>query len=159
MYYHVSIGGNIQPDKYIGCAVVKLTQLFGELTLFPRVITDAVEMIEVNEFINTAAIFESSMSPTAVKAILNDIEVELGRDRDDPLCSVKNRCCDIDIFQVLDSSQPDSFLSSDESYVKAVFTSNRYAAIQCEQFHLGDGSTTVNLQAGPSNELVINQIF
>ncbi|MEQ3696633.1 MAG: 2-amino-4-hydroxy-6-hydroxymethyldihydropteridine diphosphokinase [Pseudomonadales bacterium] len=156
MYYHVSIGSNIRPSNNIGCAVAKLSQCFGELTLFPRVITDAVDMIEGNEFINTAAIFESLMIPSEVKAILNDIERDLGRDRDDPLCSVKNRCCDIDIFQVLETPQPKSFLASEESYVKAVFTSDRYAAIHCEHFDLSDGSATVNLQARSGNELVIN---
>ncbi len=156
MYYHVSIGSNIHPSKNIGCAVAKLTECFGELTLFPRVVTDAVDMIEVNEFINTAAIFQSSMIPSEVKAILNDIERDLGRDRDDPLCSVKNRCCDIDICQVLNDPQPESFLASDESYVKAVFTSARHAPIHCEHFELGDGSTTVNLQARSRNKLVIN---
>ncbi|WP_298632869.1 2-amino-4-hydroxy-6-hydroxymethyldihydropteridine diphosphokinase [uncultured Umboniibacter sp.] len=156
MYYHVSIGSNIRPEKNIGSAVAELTLRMGSITLFPRVVTAAVDMIEVNDFINTAAIFESSLSPSQVKAILNEIERDLGRDRDDPLCSVKNRCCDIDIFQVLDTPQPKSFLASDESYVKAVFTSNRYAAIHCDHFDLSDGSSTVNLQTTTGNKLVIN---
>ena len=158
MYYHVSIGANIKPSRNIGLAVDQLLAHFGSLTLLPRVYTTSVGMLSESSFINTAAIFESSMAPDAVKHILNDIERSLGRDRGDPLCSVKDRSCDIDICAHQGHADHRIFSNSNEPYVAAVLRSTDYAPIKGDTVELKDGSTAVNLHRRPSDKLVIHQI-
>ncbi|HCC82569.1 MAG TPA: 7,8-dihydro-6-hydroxymethylpterin-pyrophosphokinase, partial [Methylophaga sp.] len=48
------------------------------------------------DFLNTIVFVETDLSQRELKSFCNQIEINLGRDRDDPLSKTKDRPADID---------------------------------------------------------------
>lgn len=158
MYYVISIGSNIQPEHHVAAAVSTLAKSFGSLYLYRRVYTQA-ELVESNHvFINSVLVLSSDLSATQLKTELCRIEELLGRDRSDPLRSVKDRSCDLDMiwFQPMWSEIWQAELT--ESYLQQVFDpASKQAPIQlgCQLF--SERPAAIYLQAEASDKFIIDQ--
>ena len=98
MKYLCSLGSNIEPELHFSRAKHYLAKLADELEFSRDIATQPVGMKTNHPFLNALFILETALTPSALKAEFNQIEVLLGRDRSDPLCSVKDRPIDIDIL-------------------------------------------------------------
>lgn len=119
MYFYLSIGTNIHPEASAVAIVRLLCQAFSSVGVFPFRYTEPEEVALEDTFLNALAVIYSRDDTSAVKAVLNEIEAEMGRDRSDPQRSVKNRTADLDILAcspVLDFS---AFAAARESYIQA----------------------------------------
>ena len=118
MFYHLSLGTNINPEQNAVNMVVALTGQFGHMTLFPFVYTPPQDIYSNAHFLNSVAIIHCHFSPEQVKQHLNQIETRLGRDRTDPHKSKKDRTADIDILDCQQKVQLDVFYGCESDYVR-----------------------------------------
>lgn len=98
MKYLCSLGSNIDPELHFSRAKYYLAQLSDELEFSRDILTQPVGMATNHPFLNALFILDTTLSSEQLKARFNQIEETLGRDRSDPLCSVKDRPIDIDIL-------------------------------------------------------------
>ena len=102
----VGIGSNLQPQDNIPFALRTLLTQFSPLHVSTIIETTPVGMIETdNQFLNLCICFESDWEPESIKLFFNQIEVRLGRNRDDLDRKVKDRPIDLDILFHLSHSQ------------------------------------------------------
>jgi 2-amino-4-hydroxy-6-hydroxymethyldihydropteridine diphosphokinase len=158
MFYVISIGSNIQPEQHVAEAISILAKTFGSLYLYPRVYTQAELIESSNVFINSVLVVKTQLSASALKAELCRIEELLGRDRNDPKRSIKDRSCDLDIIcsQPLWSEAWKTELT--ESYIQQVFDSaSKQAPIQlgCQLF--SERPAAVYFQAQTSDKFIVDQ--
>lgn len=158
MYYVISIGSNIQPEHHVAAAVSTLAKSFGSLYLYRRVYTQA-ELVESNHvFINSVLVLSSDLSATQLKTELCRIEELLGRDRSDPLRSVKDRSCDLDIIWYQQAWSEVWQTALTESYIQQVFDpASKQAPIQlgCQLF--SERPAAIYFQAEASDKFIIDQ--
>ncbi|WP_233081415.1 2-amino-4-hydroxy-6-hydroxymethyldihydropteridine diphosphokinase [Rheinheimera soli] len=158
MYYVISIGSNIQPEHHVAAAVSTLAKRFGSLYLYRRVYTQA-ELVESNHvFINSVLLLSSDLSATQLKTELCRIEELLGRDRSDPLRSVKDRSCDLDIIWYQQAWSEVWQAELTESYIQQVFDpASKQAPIQlgCQLF--SERPAAIYFQAEASDKFIIDQ--
>lgn len=158
MFYVISIGSNIQPEQHVAEAISILAKTFGSLYLYPRVYTQAELIESSNVFINSVLVVKTQLSASALKAELCRIEELLGRDRNDPKRSIKDRSCDLDIIcsQPLWSEAWKTELT--ESYIQQVFDpASKQAPIQlgCQLF--SERPAAVYFQAQTSDKFIVDQ--
>jgi len=120
MYYYLSIGTNIDPEINAVNIVKMLLQRFGPMVAYPYLRTAPVNMESACEFFNSLAIIYSHLKPEELKKALNEIESKLGRDREDPLRSIKDRPADIDILGSTHTLNNAFFHQQEEPYVVEV---------------------------------------
>jgi len=121
MYYYLSIGTNIDPEKSSVRILEMLCEAFTTLALFPFRYTEP-EGVELSDtFLNALVVVYSPEDWVRVKAILNEIEAKMGRDRSDPLRSIKNRAADLDILEASSKLDFEPYSSAKEAYIKACF--------------------------------------
>lgn len=100
MRYLCSLGGNIDPQRHLALAVQALLELSPSLQL-SRVIRTRPEGIDSSRyFLNALVALESSLDQVTLKQRFNAIEQALGRDRNHPMSSQRDRPIDIDILAV-----------------------------------------------------------
>ncbi|WP_432742438.1 2-amino-4-hydroxy-6-hydroxymethyldihydropteridine diphosphokinase [Methylobacter sp. G7] len=78
---YISIGSNIDKDKYIPASLRALEQVFGELTISSIYETEAVGFTG-DAFYNLVVGFDSDLEVKAVTKLLRQIELDNGRTRD-----------------------------------------------------------------------------
>lgn len=120
MYYYLSIGTNINPEFNAAQIIHCLAREFSAIRYFPFVYTEPQGMQTELTFLNSAAIIESNLPPSEFKSRLNAIETELGRDRNDPLRSKKDRTADIDILGTEEDLDLLFFNQFKETYIRGV---------------------------------------
>lgn len=98
MIYYLSLGSNLAPSEHIARALRELSERYGSVLVLPIVHTEPCAINSDNGFLNTIAVVSSNESSEALKAWLNRLEAEHGRDRNDPERSHKDRTLDIDIL-------------------------------------------------------------
>ncbi len=156
MYYYLSIGTNVQPEKNAVKIVELLTQNFGPIVMYPFVYTKPDNMPSGNMFLNSAAVVFSLLTITILKNQLNTIETRLGRDRNDPHRSTKDRTADIDILGHSERFCGDFFCAFDEPYIKA-FSHTTICGADLQ--HLGlpptQGATTVDFDTGAGHVRIL----
>jgi len=135
MYYYLSIGTNISPEKNAASIVSMLAEEFGDITTFPFAYTRPQNMATHNVFLNSAAIIQSHLPHKEVKNILNAIEISLGRDRSDPEKSIKDRTADIDILFCTHDYNVKHFAKAQENYVRDV-VNQTIAGVDLSKFGL-----------------------
>lgn len=97
----LGIGSNIDPFSNFSKIFDALLNEFDCLEVSRVLHIPPVGMNSQHYFLNATAFIETNMSQSALKSICNRIEIELGRDRDDPNSKHKDRPADIDILQHL----------------------------------------------------------
>lgn len=78
---YISIGSNIDKEKYIPASIKALTEHFGTLTLSSIYESEPVGFTG-DPFYNFVAGFESNLDVSEIMAQLRDIELQNGRNRD-----------------------------------------------------------------------------
>ncbi len=157
MYYYLSIGSNINPKENSVRIITSMLKHFGPLVAYPFVRTIPDKIITKNSFLNSVAIVRSSLEPDEFKRILNSIETSLGRDRNDPEKSIKDRTADIDILGYgadIDTKYFDNFK---EPYINF----NPYTTLDFENMEpLGlpstKGATTIYFDSGSGHIRVLD---
>ncbi|HEX7047888.1 MAG TPA: 2-amino-4-hydroxy-6-hydroxymethyldihydropteridine diphosphokinase [Gammaproteobacteria bacterium] len=79
----ISIGSNVEPERYVRYAVNALRERFGSLAVSPVYRTAAVGF-DGDDFLNLAVGFRTDESIERVDAALDVIESAAGRDRNSP---------------------------------------------------------------------------
>ncbi|GAB3099918.1 2-amino-4-hydroxy-6-hydroxymethyldihydropteridine diphosphokinase [Lysobacter terrae] len=91
---YLSLGSNREPERHLREAIAALRKHFGEIVLSKVYRTRAVGF-DGGDFLNAAAIVETSLDPFALNAWLHALEDAHGRDRSGPRFG--DRTLDIDI--------------------------------------------------------------
>lgn len=161
--YLLGIGSNLSPHQNIARIVKKLSHHFSNVSLSRVLHIPPVGMNSQHDFLNMAAFVETDLDQASLKALCNELETQLGRDRSDPASKIKDRPADLDIlFHIThpdDFHQPASNIT-DEYFLYPVidellsYLSNRQypslqagVAIQLENLTFGKTATTINRNA------------
>ena len=91
---YLSLGSNIEPEKYLRAAIAELRARFGELIVSP-VYRSAAVGFEGPEFLNLAVGLDTDLDAPALDAWLHALEDRHGRRRDQPRYA--SRTLDVDI--------------------------------------------------------------
>ncbi len=155
MYYYLSIGTNLSPETNAVKIVQHLCLGYGRLLLYPFVRTPPIEIDSNNLFLNSVAVVKTESDHKALKKNLDKIETSLGRDKDDPLSSTKDRVADIDIIHASQQFDPASKLKNKTDYLQQVL--NLKAAVDLKAYGLPtiDRPTTVNIDSR-SGQIIIS---
>jgi 2-amino-4-hydroxy-6-hydroxymethyldihydropteridine diphosphokinase len=97
----LGIGTNVDPERNARYIVERLVDRFGRTLVSRFHDTEPVGMDSDRRFINYGAFIETRLDPVACKSACVAIEVELGRDRTDPLRKTRDRTADIDLLAQL----------------------------------------------------------
>ena len=91
---YLSLGSNVEPQRYLRAAVDELRQRFGALAVSPAYRSKAVGF-EGAEFVNLTVGLDTDLSPRALNDWLHALEDRHGRRRDVPRYA--DRTLDLDI--------------------------------------------------------------
>ena len=157
MYYYLSIGSNVHPQKNSVAMIKLLLQAFDCGFLFPFIKTTPVGMVSDNSFLNSILVVDTDKDREQVKSITNEIEVKLGRDKSDAMSSVKDRCADIDILQISQHFNIDVLKMFRETYVVNVLSPSKEDIIDLSAYGLPviDRPASVNLDRRTGNISII----
>lgn len=157
MFYLLSIGSNIEPEKNMGLCFERLLGLFGGLYSFPIVYTSPVCVESDNPFLNTMVIIWSQLEKAALKERLNAVETGLGRDRFHPRSSVMDRVCDIDIQAAADQLASLTIDAGDATYLRRVLAASvSEVRLFVSGVPLPEGATAVYLEGGAGDKVVVD---
>jgi 2-amino-4-hydroxy-6-hydroxymethyldihydropteridine diphosphokinase len=99
--YLLGLGSNIDPFDNFGQIINLLLNHFEKISLSRVLHIPPVGMNSQHHFLNAVAFIETAMPQGELKNICNQIEITLGRDRDDPDSKHKDRPADLDILACL----------------------------------------------------------
>jgi 2-amino-4-hydroxy-6-hydroxymethyldihydropteridine diphosphokinase len=91
---YLSLGSNVEPERYLRAAVDALRERFGQISVSPAYRSGAVGFDGV-DFVNLAVGLDTDLSPQALNDWLHALEDSNGRRRDVPRYS--DRTLDVDI--------------------------------------------------------------
>ncbi len=97
MWTLCSLGSNVDPETNVPKALERLARWFGVVHVSPMIRTAPVGVIGRGDFLNGLIRFETILSDADLKARLNALEVDLGRDRGHPDSKRLPRPLDVDI--------------------------------------------------------------
>lgn len=169
--YLLGIGSNIEPELNIAQIIRLLFSRLPKLSLSRVLKIPPIGMNSHRDFYNVVVFIETAMTELELKAICNDIEISLGRDRSDPARKIKDRTADLDILtQAIFPDDGDRLANSitDEYFLYPLidemnaYLSNRDylpqqsgVAITVDDLTFGQAPTTINRDASTSNERVV----
>jgi 2-amino-4-hydroxy-6-hydroxymethyldihydropteridine diphosphokinase len=91
---YLSLGSNLEPQRYLAAAMAALRERFGEIAVSPAYRSKSVGF-DGSDFVNLAVGLDTELSPEALNDWLHALEDRHGRRRDVPRYS--DRTLDIDI--------------------------------------------------------------
>ena len=150
MFYLCSLGSNIQPQKNITKALSALLRHFQIITLSPLVKTQPYQMQTNHIFINALLSFQSNENPQTVKSHFNQIETQLGRDRNDCHRKEKDRAIDLDIhytgntINMYDYLFEEPFLQQVADTVNKKNNKDKLLIFQFKNQHIGEKTVQVS---------------
>lgn len=121
--YILGLGSNISPQENMAAMILALIDRFNQITLSRVLEIPPVNMDSQRDFLNAVAFIETGATEAALKNQTNQIEIALGRDRDDPQSKTKDRPADIDILYPLklpDGAQLSAATITDEYFLYPV---------------------------------------
>ena len=169
--YLLGIGSNINPFKNIGHIISLLLDHYPQLTLSRVLKIPPIAMNSHHDFLNVVVFIETDSNESDLKTICNSIEVQLGRDRNDPDRKYKDRPADLDILT--ESQFPDDFDRpvsniTDEYFLYPLLEeitkflsgtscslSQTGVAIAVDNLSFGQTATTINRNTDSSNKRII----
>ena len=167
----LGIGSNIQPHDNVARIVSKLLDHFPQLTLSRVLKIPPIGMNSHQDFLNMVAFVETDLSEAELKTICNNIEIQLGRNRNDPARKTKDRPADLDILtkaQFPDDGQRPANSITDEYFlyplldeISAFLSGNSHPILQAGveitvgNLTFGQTATTIYRNTGTSNKRVI----
>lgn len=99
--YLLGLGSNIEPFDNLARITTLLLENFDSISMSRVLHIPPVGMNSQHYFLNAVAFIETDLDHDDLKYICNQIEVALGRDRDDPDSKHKDRPADLDILAYL----------------------------------------------------------
>ncbi|RKZ89247.1 MAG: 2-amino-4-hydroxy-6-hydroxymethyldihydropteridine diphosphokinase [Gammaproteobacteria bacterium] len=169
--YLLGIGSNINPVKNIGSIISLLLDHYPQLTLSRVLKIPPIGMNSQHDFLNVVVFIETNSSEADLKMICNAIEVQLGRDRNDPDRKHKDRPADLDILtkaQFPDDLDRPTNSITDEYFlyplleeIAAFLSGNSFSLTQTgveitsDSLTFGQTATTINRDTGSSNKRII----
>jgi 2-amino-4-hydroxy-6-hydroxymethyldihydropteridine diphosphokinase len=96
--FFLGLGSNIDPDHNMLAMVESLSTHFDSLWISRVIHIPPVGMPSKHDFLNAVLYLPTALEADQLKALCNQIEMDLGRDRDDPDSKHKDRPADIDIL-------------------------------------------------------------
>ena len=142
---YLSLGSNVQPERYLHAAIDALRERFGHVAVSPVYRTAAVGF-DGPPFLNAAAIIDSDLEPPALNDWLHALEDRHGRDRSGPRYS--DRTLDIDIVLFDDRVlEGDGHLRLPRPELKHAFVLRPLADIAPDVVVPGSGRTLAQLWA------------
>lgn len=158
MFYYLSIGSNIEPQKNIGKCIEILLENFGSLYLYSPVYTKPEGLNTDSIFINTLVVLESDANAVFFKDILNGIERKLGRVKKNK--NLMGHTCDIDIISNRDDFNLSIFSNLREGYLQSVIRSENLAKnVRIYNLECIDRPSTVYLDGSSSNKAIFGNKF
>lgn len=103
--YLLGLGSNINPQQNFAAIIRSLLAEFDHLHLSRVLTIPPVGMNSHRPFLNAVTFIETDMPEPQLKTICNQIEIALGRDRDDPDSKIKDRPADLDILARFSESE------------------------------------------------------
>ena len=91
---YLSLGSNVEPQRYLRAAITELRQRFGDITVSPAYRSQAVGF-DGADFVNLAVGLDADLTPTELNDWLHALEDRHGRLRDVPRFA--DRTLDLDI--------------------------------------------------------------
>jgi 2-amino-4-hydroxy-6-hydroxymethyldihydropteridine diphosphokinase len=168
--YLVGIGSNIDPDENISKIIALILDYFPCLHLSRVLRIPPIGMNSHRDFLNMVIFIETDMLEKALKNICNDIEIQLGRDRNDPARKIKDRPADLDILTAAKFPQDKTRSAAeitDEYFLYplidelAAYLSDAEdhpqqlgVTINIDELSFGQTATTIHRNARSSNERV-----
>lgn len=169
--YLLGIGSNIEPELNIGQIIHLLFSQLSKLSLSRVLKIPPIGMNSQQDFYNVVVFIETEMTEIELKAICNDIEINLGRDRKDPDRKMKDRTADLDILtkavfpddgsRLVSSITDEYFLYPLIEEMNAYLSNRDYlpqqtgVAITVDGLTFGQSPTTINRYADAGNERII----
>lgn len=102
--YLLGLGSNINPRESFADIIHLLLKCFGHIHLSRVLDIPPVGMNSHRYFLNAVAFIDTEMCESDLKNICNQVEISLGRDRDDPDSKTKDRPADLDILTFIKSA-------------------------------------------------------
>lgn len=99
--YFLSIGSNLEPRQNVPRILLALLQLSPSLDVSRIVETRPIHMASTHNFLNLSLRLITNLDAATLKQQLNQIEVNLGRDRRRPDSKRQDRPADLDILFAL----------------------------------------------------------
>lgn len=155
MFFYLSIGSNICPEDNAIKIVQHLCNRFGAIYLYPFCYTKPEGMNSENTFLNSLAIIRSEDSQATIKASLNEIEILLGRNKNDPLSSTKDRPADIDILGLSKELTIEVLESQTDDYLRKVIDHKSLADLKPYGLPIGDRPATINFNDAAGKIFVV----
>lgn len=142
---YLSLGSNIEPQRYLRAALAELRQRFGELQVSPAYRSKSVGF-DGPDFVNLAVGMETDLSPEALNEWLHALEDRHGRRRDVPRYA--DRTLDVDIVLYDDLvRRGEGHLDIPRKELKHAFVLRPIADIAPGLRHPLDGRTMAELWA------------
>ena len=154
---YLSLGSNREPEQHLRAAIAALRRHFGAIVLSPVYRTAAVGF-DGGDFLNAAAVIESSLDPFALNAWLHALEDAHGRDRSGPRFGDRTLDIDIVLFDDL-VLMGDGHLQIPRNELKHAFVLRPLAEIAPDVVVPGRGETLAALWARhPDRNLAMEQV-
>lgn len=169
--YLLGIGSNIEPQVNLAKIIHLLLCQLPQLSLSRVLKIPPIGMNSRRDFLNVVVFIETEMREVELKAICNDIEITLGRDRHDPARKTKDRTADLDILthavfpddgkRLVSSITDEYFLYPLLEEINAYLSNDSYSSQQAGEMITVDGltfgqaATTVHRDASTRNKRVI----
>lgn len=118
--YLLGIGSNINPHENIAQIIHLLLKHHPLLSLSRVLEIPPIGMNSQRDFLNVVVFIQTEQAEVDLKAICNTIEVQLGRDRNDPARKTKDRPADLDILtkiQLPDDAELPTHKITDEYFL------------------------------------------
>ncbi len=158
MWYLCGLGSNIAPETNLPLAVARLADHFGEVRLSPVIRTPPYGMVTERCFLNALLLVQSPWRPEQIKTLFNTLEEALGRDRSDPLRSVRDRPLDVDILLAAPTPAFDSTLIG-EAFFRQLLAGELVEGVplMLDGQRLGETAATIYRDQGAGHKVVVQQ--
>lgn len=141
--YLLGLGSNIAPFENFAQMTTLLLKCFEKISMSRVLHIPPVGMNSQHYFLNAVAFIETDLKQDDLKHICNQIEIALGRDRDDPDSKHKDRPADLDILAFLEF--PKHIEREANSITDEYFL---YPLIDEIKAYLNDKPCQINIQKG-----------
>jgi 2-amino-4-hydroxy-6-hydroxymethyldihydropteridine diphosphokinase len=158
--YYLGLGSNIEPALNIARALNQLQAQFHTLVIFPVLETAPSDIASPHWFYNSLVVMRSAWPPETLKDWCNQVEMNAGRDRSDPLAGVKDRPLDIDILAQQSRFDVRILERFSEPYVRHVIEAAYQGSPQCRSVStlagsLGEAPAAVDFDHSSGHIVVI----
>jgi len=169
--YLLGIGSNIDPHENISQIIKLLLDHYPLLSLSRVLEIPPIGMNSDRDFLNVVVFIPTEHAEVDLKAVCNRIEVQLGRNRNDPERKTKDRPADLDILtkiQFPDEADRPAHLITDEYFLYPLldeliaYLSNKSYSLQqtgidmsVDDLAFGQTATTIDGNTRTGNKRVI----